>query len=42
MFGYIYDVDKFLAMSAVHHTVMFPTNHEKIAEHRKHINISAS
>lgn len=32
MFGYIYDVDKFLVMPAVHHSVMFPTDHEKIAQ----------
>lgn len=30
MFGYIYDVDKFLVMPAVHHPAMFPTNHESI------------
>lgn len=41
MFGYIYDVNKFLVMPAVHHAAMFPTNHQKIAEHRKHINMLA-
>lgn len=41
MFGYIYDVNKFLVMPVVHRAAMFPTNHEKTAEHRKHINMLA-
>lgn len=39
MFGYIYDVDKFLVMPVPHRAAMFPTNHEKVAEHRKHVNM---
>lgn len=41
MFACIYDVDKFLLMPVVHHTATLPTNYEKTAEHRKHINMLA-